>query len=112
MSKIDIFFPSSPLQISDRVSDKYSRNLFGLDGNDLLLMRIIDAEEAHLMEWLKAQRSRLDPQIKDGDVLRASSQLFLQGKKWPVKKVNTKKYDDGGLQKYGLFNFFYSKLQH
>lgn len=28
------------------------------------------------------------------------------------KKVNTKKYDDGQLQKNGLFNFFNSKLQH
>lgn len=44
-------------------------------------MWIIGAEEAHLMEWPEAQRSQLDTQIKDGDVLRASSQLFLQGEK-------------------------------
>lgn len=48
-------------------------------------------------------------QIKDGNVLQS---INHPGEKWPDKKVNTKKYDDGALQKYGLFNFFYSKLEH
>lgn len=77
MSKFHIFFPSSPIQISDRVSDKYSRNLVGLDGNDLLLMRIIDAEEAHLMEW---------PVLRSKMVM-SSSQLIIQEKNGLTRRL-------------------------
>lgn len=42
------------------------------------MMQIIDAEEAHMTEWLDAQRSMLEAQIKDINVLRASSKLLLE----------------------------------
>lgn len=42
-------------------------------------------------------------QIKDGNILQS---IIPPREKWPDKKVNTKKYDDGALQKYELFNFF------
>lgn len=42
------------------------------------MMQIIDAEEAHMMEFLEAQRSVLEAQIKDIDDLRASSKLLLR----------------------------------
>lgn len=103
MSKFHIF--SLGVLFKFQSLGQIQQELFGLDGNDLLLMWIIDAEGAHLMEWPEAQRSQLDTQIKDGDILRAPSQLLLQGKIWPDKKVNTKKYDDRGLQKYVLVIF-------
>lgn len=48
------------------------------------MMQIIDAEEAHMLEWLEAQRDTLEAQIKDIDILRSSSKLLLQEKKWPA----------------------------
>lgn len=42
------------------------------------MMQIIDAEEANMMEWLEAQRSVLEVQIKDIDDLRSSSKVLLQ----------------------------------
>lgn len=42
------------------------------------MMQIIDAEEAHVTEWLEAQRSMLEAQIKEIDELRASSKLLLR----------------------------------
>lgn len=76
-------------------------------------MWIIDVEEAHLTDWPEAQRSRLDAQIKDGDILRASSQLFLQGGKmaWQEGYRNIKNMMEG-CKNMVCFFFFYSKLQH
>lgn len=44
------------------------------------MMQIIDAEDAHMLEWLEAQRDTLEAQIKDIDILRSSSKLLLQEK--------------------------------
>lgn len=44
------------------------------------MMQIIDAEEAHMLEWLEAQRDTLETQIKDIDILRVYSKLLLQEK--------------------------------
>lgn len=49
-----------------------------LDGDERLMMQIIDAEEAYMTEWLEAQRSIMEAQIKEIDRLRASRKSLLQ----------------------------------
>lgn len=71
-------------------------------------MQIIDAEEAHMLEWLGAQRDTLEAQIKDMDILRASSKLLLQVKKWPATLTSRLTHENvmmEWLQKYDTFIF-------
>ncbi|KAM9344870.1 E3 ubiquitin-protein ligase TRIM39 [Symphorus nematophorus] len=68
----------SAADFRERVSDKYSRIRVVLDGDERLMMQIIDAEETYMTEWLEAQRGFLEAQIKEIDSLRASSKLLLQ----------------------------------
>lgn len=49
-----------------------------LDGDERLMMQIIDAEEAHMTEWLEAQRGVIEDQMKEIDRLRAASRALLQ----------------------------------
>ncbi|XP_067465726.1 E3 ubiquitin/ISG15 ligase TRIM25-like [Thunnus thynnus] len=62
----------------ERISDKYSRIRVVLDGDERLMMQIIDAEETCMTEWLEAQRGIMEAQIKEIDSLRASSKSLLQ----------------------------------
>ncbi|XP_068597670.1 E3 ubiquitin/ISG15 ligase TRIM25-like [Brachionichthys hirsutus] len=61
----------------ERLSDKYSRIRFVLDGDERLMMRIVDAEETYMTEWLDAQRGIMEDQMKEIDRLRASSRSLL-----------------------------------
>lgn len=49
-----------------------------LDGDERLMMQIIDAEEAYVTEWLEAERGVMEAQIKEIDTLRAASKSLLQ----------------------------------
>ena len=49
-----------------------------LDGDERLMMQIIDAEETYMTEWLEAQRGSMEAQIKEIDSLRASSKSLLR----------------------------------
>lgn len=49
-----------------------------LNGDERLMMQIIDAEETCMTEWLEAQRSIVEAQIKEIDAFRASSKSLLQ----------------------------------
>lgn len=49
-----------------------------LDGDERLMMQVIDAEETYMTEWLEAQRAIMEAQIKEIDSLRASSKSLLQ----------------------------------
>lgn len=49
-----------------------------LDGDERLMMQIIDTEEAYMTEWLETQRGIMEAQIKEIDKLRASSKSLLQ----------------------------------
>nr|XP_019947259.1 PREDICTED: E3 ubiquitin-protein ligase TRIM11-like [Paralichthys olivaceus] len=62
----------------ERISDKYNRIRVVLDGDERLMMQIIDAEETHMTEWLETQRSMMEAQITEIDSLRASSKLLLR----------------------------------
>ncbi|XP_035028354.1 E3 ubiquitin/ISG15 ligase TRIM25 isoform X2 [Hippoglossus stenolepis] len=62
----------------ERISDKYNRIRVVLDGDERLMMQVIDAEETCMTEWLEAQRSMMEAQIKEIDSLRASSKSLLQ----------------------------------
>ncbi|KAM8738471.1 E3 ubiquitin/ISG15 ligase TRIM25 [Acanthopagrus schlegelii] len=68
----------SAADFRERVSDKYSRIRVVLDGDERLMMQIIDAEEAYVTEWLEAQRGVMEAQIKEVDTLRAASKSLLQ----------------------------------
>ncbi|XP_073338515.1 E3 ubiquitin/ISG15 ligase TRIM25-like [Pagrus major] len=68
----------SAADFRERVSDKYSRIRVVLDGDERLMMQIIDAEEAYVTEWLEAQRGVMEAQIKEIDSLRAASKSLLQ----------------------------------
>ncbi|KAM9847624.1 tripartite motif-containing protein 14 [Aulostomus maculatus] len=62
----------------ERISDKYSRIRVVLDGDERLMMQIIDAEEICMTEWLEAQRGITEARIREIDDLRASSKSLLQ----------------------------------
>lgn len=49
-----------------------------LDGDERLMMQIIDAEETYMTEWLEVQRSIIEAQIKEIDSLRNTSKSLLQ----------------------------------
>ena len=49
-----------------------------LDGDERLMMQIIDAEETYMTEWLEAHRGIMEAQIKEIDSLRASSKSLLR----------------------------------
>lgn len=49
-----------------------------LNGDERLMMQIIDAEETYMTEWLEAQKAIMEAQIKEIDNLRASSKSLLQ----------------------------------
>lgn len=68
----------SAADFKERISDKYSRIRVVLDGDERLMMQIIDAEEMHMTEWLEAQRGHMEAQIREIDSLRASSKSLLQ----------------------------------
>ncbi|XP_074532530.1 tripartite motif-containing protein 72 [Halichoeres trimaculatus] len=68
----------SAADFRERVSDKYSRIRVVLEGDERLMLQIIDAEEKHMMEWLEAQRGAMEAQIKEIDGLRASCKSLLQ----------------------------------
>ncbi|XP_029133943.2 nuclear factor 7, brain-like [Labrus bergylta] len=68
----------SAAEIRERVSDKYSRIRVVLDGDERLMMQILDAEETYMTEWLEAQRGNMEAHIKEIDRLRASSKSLLQ----------------------------------
>ncbi|XP_075933417.1 E3 ubiquitin-protein ligase TRIM11 [Anarhichas minor] len=70
----------SAADFRERISDKYSRIRVVLDGDERLMMQIIDAEETYMTEWLEAQRGDMEAQIKEIDSLRASSKSLLQEK--------------------------------
>ncbi|XP_061546844.1 E3 ubiquitin-protein ligase TRIM69-like [Phycodurus eques] len=68
----------SSADFRERISDKYNRIRVVLDGDERLMMQIIDAEEECMSEWLEAQRGIMDARIKEIDDLRVSSKLLLQ----------------------------------
>ncbi|XP_022599735.1 tripartite motif-containing protein 14-like [Seriola dumerili] len=68
----------SAADFRERISDKYSRIRVVLDGDERLMMQIIDEEETYMTEWLEAQRGIMEAQIKQIDSLRASSKSLLQ----------------------------------
>ncbi|XP_069545905.1 tripartite motif-containing protein 14-like [Brachyistius frenatus] len=68
----------SAADFRERISDKYSRIRVVLDGDERLMMQIIDAEETYMTEWLEAQRGIMEAQIKEIDRFRASSKSLLQ----------------------------------
>ncbi|XP_026165643.1 E3 ubiquitin-protein ligase Midline-1 [Mastacembelus armatus] len=68
----------SAAEFRERISDKYSRIRVVLDGDERLMMQIIDAEETHMTEWLEAQRDIIEAQIKEIDDLRAAMKSLLQ----------------------------------
>ncbi|CAI5653584.1 unnamed protein product [Oreochromis niloticus] len=69
---------TSAAEFRERISDKYSRIHVVLNGDERLMMQIIDAEETCMTEWLEAQRSIVEAQIKEIDAFRASSKSLLQ----------------------------------
>ncbi|XP_037128241.1 E3 ubiquitin-protein ligase TRIM39-like [Syngnathus acus] len=68
----------SAADFRERISDKYNRIRVVLDGDERLMMQIIDAEEECMSEWLEAQRGIVEARIKEIDQLRVSSKLLLQ----------------------------------
>nr|XP_008304864.1 PREDICTED: uncharacterized protein LOC103376232 [Stegastes partitus] len=68
----------SAADFRERISDKYSRIRVVLDGDERLMMQIIDAEETYMTEWLEAQRGIMEAHIKEIDRFKASRKLLLQ----------------------------------
>ncbi|XP_057704784.1 E3 ubiquitin-protein ligase Midline-1-like [Corythoichthys intestinalis] len=68
----------SSADFRERISDKYNRIRVVLDGDERLMMQIIDAEEEYMSEWLESQRGIVEAHIKEIDNLRVSSKLLLQ----------------------------------
>ncbi|XP_051816303.1 E3 ubiquitin/ISG15 ligase TRIM25-like [Acanthochromis polyacanthus] len=68
----------SAADFRERISDKYSRIRVVLDGDERLMMQIIDAEETYMTEWLEAQRGIMEAHIKEIDMFRASRKSLLQ----------------------------------
>ncbi|KAM4607901.1 tripartite motif-containing protein 72 [Polymixia lowei] len=68
----------SAADFRERISDKYSRIRAVLDGDERLMLQIIDAEETYMTEWLENQRGVMEAHIKETDNLRASSKSLLQ----------------------------------
>ncbi|KAJ3610704.1 hypothetical protein NHX12_022796 [Muraenolepis orangiensis] len=68
----------SAADFRERISDKYSRIRAVLDGDERLMMQIIDAEETCTMEWLETQRVSMEALILEADSLRAQSRQLLQ----------------------------------
>ncbi|XP_077470118.1 zinc-binding protein A33 [Stigmatopora argus] len=69
---------NSSADFRERISDKYNRIRVVLDGDERLMMQIIDAEEECMSEWLESQRGIVEAHIKEIDDLRRSSKLLLQ----------------------------------
>ncbi|KAL6101365.1 uncharacterized protein ACO6RY_16627 [Pungitius sinensis] len=67
----------SAANFRERISDKYSTIRFVLDGDERLMMQIIDAEETYMTEWLEAKRGNMEAQINEIDSLRASRKSIL-----------------------------------
>lgn len=49
-----------------------------LDGDERLMMQIVDAEETYMTEWLETQRCMMEAQIEEIDNLRATSKSLLR----------------------------------
>ncbi|KAM8852766.1 tripartite motif-containing protein 72 [Synchiropus picturatus] len=62
----------------ERISDKYSRIRAVLDGDERLMMQVIDAEELCMTEWLDVQRGMMEAKILEIDELRDSAKTLLQ----------------------------------
>lgn len=60
------------------MSDKYSRIRAVLEGDERLMMQIINAEEVYMTEWLETQRCIMEAQIEEINSLRATSKSLLQ----------------------------------
>lgn len=78
MKSFILISQKSAADYRERISDKYSRIRVVLDGDERLMMQIIDAEETCMTEWLEVQRGIMEAQIKEIDSLRASSKSLLQ----------------------------------
>ncbi|XP_061767810.1 E3 ubiquitin-protein ligase Midline-1-like [Nerophis ophidion] len=63
----------SAADFRERLTDKYNRIRVVLDGDERLMMQIIDAEENCTTEWLEAQRATMEAHINEIDKLRVSS---------------------------------------
>ncbi|KAM9364937.1 E3 ubiquitin/ISG15 ligase TRIM25 [Pholidichthys leucotaenia] len=68
----------SAADFRERISDKYSRIHAVLDGDERLMMQIIEAEETYITEWLEAQRGIIEGQIKEIDTFRATTKSILE----------------------------------
>ena len=68
----------SAADFRERISDKYGRIRAVLDGDERLMMQIIDAEERYTTEWLETQRVAMETLIQEADSLRAQSRQLLQ----------------------------------
>ncbi|CAL8390332.1 unnamed protein product [Arctogadus glacialis] len=68
----------SAADFRERISDKYGRIRAVLDGDERLMMQIIDAEERYTTEWLETQRVAMETLIQEADGLRAQSRQLLQ----------------------------------
>ncbi|KAG7512196.1 E3 ubiquitin-protein ligase TRIM41-like [Solea senegalensis] len=68
----------SAANFKERIADKYNRIRVVLDGDERLMMQIIDAEETYMTEWLETKRGFMEAQIGEIDSLRASNKLLLQ----------------------------------
>ena len=68
----------SAADFRERISDKYGRIRAVLDGDERLMMQIIDAEERYTTEWLETQRVAMETLIQEADGLRAQSRQMLQ----------------------------------
>lgn len=49
-----------------------------MEGDERLMMQIIDAEEAYMTEWLEAQRCVMEAEIEEINSLRATSKSLFQ----------------------------------
>lgn len=49
-----------------------------MEGDERLMMQIIDAEESYMTEWLETQRCVMEAQIEEINTLRATSKSLLQ----------------------------------
>ncbi|KAM6956198.1 E3 ubiquitin/ISG15 ligase TRIM25 [Aplochiton taeniatus] len=62
----------------ERISDKYSRIRAVLNGDERLMLRVVDTEETFMTEWLESQRGIMEDHIREIDTLRASSKALLR----------------------------------
>ena len=71
-------FQKIAAEFRERISEKYSRIRFVIDGDERLMMQIIDAEETYMTAWLEAQRGIMEVHLEEINNLRAASKSLLQ----------------------------------